>query len=405
MTRRWSEPLLYAASAAFALAAVWFGLTPHRAWGRMAVVPYAVAAVVFVIVAWVSPRRVDARFRTWVAIVLLTVATLAPMGVQIAQRGADALGHHAQSEVLVVEQATTALLSGENPYDAVFDDEVLARRKAGTQTHFPYLPGMLVLGAVPDGWGPLADARVAFAASTLMIFGLVVIMARRRDRLVRALQVLIVLPTGALILATGGDDLPVLALMLLSLVLLDRRHPVAAGIAIGLAAATKQLAWPLLPFLVFAAVDAEGNSARGRAAAAAGLTMLPFLLPFIVWSPGAFVEDALRFPLGIGQEASAAASPTVGRAISAAIPGAGAVLAVVLPVGLLIGAVVLLVRRPPRDPAHAALAAAAFVGAAVLFAPAARIGIIIYAVNLAVWWWVLRPDAEEVPAAAASLPA
>lgn len=395
MTRRWAEPAIYAASAIFAVAATDFGLTPHRAWGRIAVFPYAIAALLLAGVCLAAPRLMTRSVRTGVAVALVAAVTLAPMALQIAQRGADSLGYHAQSEVLVVEQASGALAHGENPYDTVFDDDLLARRREGTQTHFPYLPGMLILGAVPDSWGPLADARVAFAATTLLVFGIALAMARRRERFVRVLQVLVVLPTGALILATGGDDLPVLALMLLSLVLLDRRHPVAAGIAIGLAAATKQLAWPLLPFLVFAAVDADGNRARGRTAAAAGLTMLPFLVPFLVWNPSAFIEDVVRFPLGLGEEASAAASPTLGRLLSGSVPGADVVLSVVLPVGLLLGSAVVLIRRPPRDPAAAALAAGSFIGAAVLFAPAARIGIAVYAINLAVWWWVLRPEVSS----------
>lgn len=388
------EPAIYAASAVFAAAAVEFGLTPHRAWGRVAAIPYAVAALVLVVVCLRAPQLMTRGVRAAVAVTLLAAVTLAPMAIQIGRRGADALGYHAQSEVLVVEQASSALARGDNPYDAVFDDEILARRRAGTQTHFPYLPGMLALGAVPDSWGPLADARVAFAVVTLLVFGIAAVMARRRERFVRALQVLVVLPTGALILATGGDDLPVLALMLLSLVLVDRRHPVAGGVAIGLAAATKQLAWPLLPFLVFAAVDLDGEPARGRTATAAGLTMLPVLVPFVVWNPSAFIEDVVRFPLGMGADASAAASPTLGRLVSGAVPGAETVLSILLPVGLLVGAAVVLIRRPPRDPAAAALAAGVFIGAAVLFAPAARIGIAVYAVNLAVWWWVLRPDAD-----------
>ena len=45
------------------------------------------------------------------------------------------------------------------------------------------------------------------------------------ERKVRALQVLTVLPTAALPLATGGDDMPIVAFLLLAMVLAQRRRP------------------------------------------------------------------------------------------------------------------------------------------------------------------------------------
>ena len=74
-------------------------------------------------------------------------------------------------------------------------------------------------------------------------------------RPVRALQVLTVLPTAALPLATGGDDMPVAALMLLGLVALQRRRPVLAGLALGAASSLKFTAWPLALLALWAAAD------------------------------------------------------------------------------------------------------------------------------------------------------
>ena len=64
--------------------------------------------------------------------------------------------------------------------------------------------------------------------------------------------------------AGGGADVTVLALMLLALVLARDRRPLAAGLAIGAAVAIKQLARPLLPFLIVVARDGSGRPARGR---------------------------------------------------------------------------------------------------------------------------------------------
>ena len=120
-------------------------------------------------------------------------------------------------------QKGVGLFAGRDPYAATFLHGSLAARPLGTKTHFPYLPGMLPFG-VPralDGRSPLSDARLPFAAATLAAFGLAAARwpGRSTGRL-RTAQVLLVLPTGALLMATGGDDLPVLGLMLASLVYL-----------------------------------------------------------------------------------------------------------------------------------------------------------------------------------------
>ena len=84
------------------------------------------------------------------------------------------------------------------------------------------------------------------------------------DARVRAFQVLTVLPTAALPLATGGDDMPVVALMLLGLAALQRRRPVLAGLALGAASSLKFTAWPLVLLALWAACDLQRHRAIGR---------------------------------------------------------------------------------------------------------------------------------------------
>ena len=61
------------------------------------------------------------------------------------------------------------------------------------------------------GRGPLGDARVWFGAFTVAVLWAATGIGHRwsPESRLRAAQVLLVLPTGALLLATGGDDLPV----------------------------------------------------------------------------------------------------------------------------------------------------------------------------------------------------
>src|SRR4030095_2347050 len=127
---------------------------------------------------------------------------------------------------------------------------------------------------------------------------------------------------------------PCLWVMCLSLFLRHGREPAAAGLAAGLAAAIKQTAWPLLPFLILAARDREGRRASGRTLAAASAVMLPLIAPFVVWNPTAFVRDVVLFPLGLARQPTLAASPTLGSLLAEALA---------LPKGVLAGALLLIV--------------------------------------------------------------
>ena len=106
------------------------------------------------------------------------------------------------------------------------------------ELYYPYLPGMVVFGFSSGSKveARLTDARIQFLFFTVIVA--LFALSRLRpptDARVRALQVLTALPTAALPLATGGDDMPVVALMLLGLVALQRRRPVLAGLALGAA--------------------------------------------------------------------------------------------------------------------------------------------------------------------------
>src|SRR5207237_123955 len=157
----------------------------------------------------------------------------------------------------------------------------------GTKTHFPYLPGMLLFGLprAVAGTAAATDGRVWFALATFGALGL----GFRRwrappERKLLAFQLLLVVPTGALALATGGDDVPVAALIFLALVLLTDDRPGGAALAAGAAAALKQTAWLALPFLVIAIGRQRG---RRGALAAAGLSLgvvVAVVGPFVAWN-------------------------------------------------------------------------------------------------------------------------
>src|SRR5205823_5565928 len=114
-----------------------------------------------------------------------------------------------------------------------------------------------------------------------------------------------------------------------------------------------------------------------------------------LWNPPAFVEDAVRFPLGLGRGASAAATPSLGSALIHADPGARVPLTVVFGATVLAVALVLLIRRPPRSAAQAARACGLTLAVALVLAPSARVGYVVYPVNLLAWGVLLSSSGRN----------
>jgi hypothetical protein len=381
-----ADAAVYGAACLFALLTAAFASIPiYREWGRIAAAPYGVGAVASLALGF---RRSSPRTRAAVAIAVLAGAALVPLALEVAWRARTAPGLHVQSEVIVTEEAANALVDGRDPYAATYLEGPLEDRPLGTKTHFPYLPAMLVFGLPRAAGGhlPAADARAAFAAATLGLSTLA--LARWRGPApakLRAVQFLAVLPTGALLMATGGDDLPVLALLLLALVLAAEGRPVGSGIVLGAAAAMKQTAWIALPFLAVAVLRGQGKRAAGRFGVALAVVAVPVIAIFVGWNPGAFWEDAVLFPLGLGNQPSPAATPTLGSVLVDVIPAPdGLVTAALVAIVAAVG-VYLMVSRPPVSPGGAALRAAIVFAVAFVLAPAARLGYLVYPIDLTVW--------------------
>ncbi|WBC00481.1 MULTISPECIES: glycosyltransferase 87 family protein [unclassified Solwaraspora] len=410
---------LYLLSAAFAaVTAVASTLAPHRAWGAVAVVGYAAAALV--VVGQLAVRRTARQrltgggtgdwqptgratrtwltggaARAWLTGVTWAAVVAVPLVMQAEQR-ADGRTDRAQEEVVVVDDGgASRLLADGSPY---LSEQQIAALPADERLlgYLPYQPGMAIFGLprALAGTGWWTDARIWFAVATVAALAAALALARRRagpagDRvLVRAAQLSTVLPIAALAMSTGGDDLPVLALALLALVLCTGGRYAAAGTAIGAAAALKLFAWPILLVLLCHAATRD-RRAVGRVAAG-GITLpLLALVPVAVVDHAALIHNVLGFPLGAGMVSSPAASPLPGMLISTWMPG-GRIVAggLLLAVGLAIA--VRLVRRPPRTAAAAALICGLGLLAATLLLPSTRFGYLLYPVALFSWVPVLR---------------
>jgi hypothetical protein len=406
-------PVLLQDGAMYALAALFAALTAlvavssdYRAWGQAAGLAYLGGALVCLVVFVVARRsraltgerriRLVALTRRVVVVLVLIGAVIVPLASQLVWRAEGTPGQHAQPEVAVVERAADRAANHHDPY--LSDPTTVGYSPRTDAKHidetsfYPYLPGMIPFGMVNALNVPaeLQDARVVLVGFTLVVGAIALLwsdasLARRG----RALQFLVVLPSGALALVTGGDDLPVLALMLLGLVLAERRKPVLAGLVIGFGATLKFTAWPLLLLMLFAVRDREDRPAPIRYGLSVLLVAAPIVSIGIALDPSSFIYNVVRFPLGLARVKSPAASPLLGQVLVNALPHHKFLVTAGL---LAIGAAIVIaafVRYRPHTPAQVARFTGFAMTVATALAPATRFGYLIYPVNLFVWAYVL----------------
>ncbi|WP_415646779.1 glycosyltransferase family 87 protein [Stackebrandtia soli] len=383
--------VLYGVSALFAGYTMWWSTLPsHQHWAAIAIGGYLPAAIVTVML--LGRYAVPATTRLWVAIGTGVAVSIVPLLAQAWQR-VDGLAGRAQEEVVVVEDSAARLLDTGSPY---LDLSAIAALDDPLTGYNPYQPGMAVFGLpralFGDHW--FTDARVWFAIAT---FGVLAVALRLlkdagapTGAIVRAIQAVAVLPITALTLATGGDDLPVLALALLALTAAFVRRPVLAGVAIGLAAALKLFAWPVLVVLAFLAW--RRGELRRYLPAALPIPVVT-ITPVLITNADALIANVIDFPSGNGLVTSPAASPLPGYLLTQHVPG-GRFIALGLLVAVACAMAVYLLRRPPADAALVAAICAVGILAAILLMPATRFGYLLYPGVYAIWWWVLTDTAD-----------
>ncbi|NUR71228.1 MAG: DUF2029 domain-containing protein [Hamadaea sp.] len=378
----------YALAGAFcAYTLHWSTLAPHRAWAAVAIWGYLGAAV---LACFLSSRLA----RTWLAAAAWSATALLPLILQARER-ADGRLDRAQEEVLVIEAAGARMLHTGTPY---LDRDAIAAVPSPLRLldYLPYQPGMAAAG-LPRALVGIAwwtDARIIMAVlSSVAVLAAWLLLDRPgitrfgSEAPLRALQAVTILPLAALTLATGGDDVPVLALSLLACALAARHRWAAAGLAIGCAGALKLTAWPVAVVLGLVALVRHRRSVARYLLGAIGIPLL-VLAPTVLIDGRAVVENVIRFPLGHGLVRSPAASPLPGHLLTAYLPD-GRQIALFLLLTTAAGIVVSLIRRPPASVPRAALISAIGLLLAILLLPATRFGYLLYPVALAAWAPVL----------------
>ncbi len=400
------DAILYALSALFALVTIaGSSLALYRQWAELAIGPFIFGTVASVILAAMGRRRAHRTGppvrapgrRQWVgriaiATVVFAGATAIPLGLEILWRSDGDPGSHVQPEVTVIERGGQQIFKGKDPYHEVTnpDGKIVyhAHGESTVDTFLPYLPIMTVFGIPSERKHDVAltDARIFFSLATLLVAAIALWLCPADGRRkMRALQVIAILPTAALPLATGGDDMVVVAFLLLAMVLAQRRQPFASGVVLGIVSAMKFTAWPLAALALFAARNRKGE----RRPLTMFFGMLVVAGPVVGWyalqGPWAFFDNVVLFPLGLSGVKSPAASPLPGHLIVSAFPFLHRVLPVVVGTvgGLLLAWY--LYKRPPQTAAQVCKVAGVVMAVITLLAPATRIGYLLYPINFFVW--------------------
>jgi len=383
--------LFYLVSLLFAAAtAVFSEFYGYRVWGNFATAGYLLAAGLTVVSLLsgkgltVSPKL---RSRWTPVAVSALLGGVVPLLVLVFRRSPDFVwgrwpwAFPSQPEVWVVERSADLLLHDGTPYP----DLGLLGRPPHPDDYTPYGPSMTVFGLPRAlfGDGPLTDARVAFAVAIVLIIVLAFAVLGWPRVPVAAAQLAAISPLTLLTITVAGDDLPVIALVVLATALVYRGRPGWAGVVCALVATMKLTALPALAVLAVAVLARPGRRGRdiviflGTTVAAGAVIVVPVLLV----DPAAFVEHVILYPAGLGQAGSPAESPLPGHLIASLGPVGHAVSLALLAVAAC-GIIAWLIVRPPRDPAGATLRIAAGLGAAIILAPATRWGYLVYPLAL-----------------------
>jgi hypothetical protein len=381
--------LFYGVSLAFAAFTAFFSeFYGYRVWGNFATPAYLIGLVLTIAQLVSRTPLTGWLWSRWTPVALAgLLACLTPLIVLIFKRnpkftwGDWPWSWPAQTEVWVIERSARLLLDNGTPYRALGPTP-------HADDYTPYGPAMTVFGLPRALFGdsPFTDARVAFLVATVLIIVLTLKVMGWPKIPVLAAQLAAISPLALLTITVAGDDIPVVALIVLAAALAFRLGPTAGPVASGLAIAVvvnmKLTALPALAVLAIALLATRGRRALLIFFGTVLIMSAVLVLPVLLVDPAAFVEHVVLFPAGLGEAGSPAASPLPGHLIAQLGPvGHAASLALLAAAACAI--TVWLVVRPPRDPADVMLRTATGLGTATLLAPATRFGYLVYPLALA----------------------
>lgn len=261
-------------------------------------------------------QRTQSSTRPRLAIVLFLGVFLlgSLMGIQIAVRHLTKPALFIHDGGVETEDAIAALRSGENPYAVDYSTRNFgafpdvfsnATRPNPAWTHYIYLPFQLLAG-IPAwllanaviGW---FDIRLLYIMSFLLLVGCGLAMAPPGQRRLLTAILLIFNPLFVPFLIAGFNDVFFLGFVGWCAWALMRGRLTWAGVALGLAVASKQSAWFLVPFFIahiFLTASPSKRQAILKSVVPMAIVAGLIILPFVIWSPRDFLDDTIWYASG-----------------------------------------------------------------------------------------------------------
>jgi hypothetical protein len=310
-----------------ARAAAWGPLLPRPSGAldrdpiALALAALAAGLAILYLVAALAGARPRARMALLAVAAVLLVAL--PTAAFIAMGAVTGRPYGQDGGVVQLPLAIDRVVSGQSPYGADYSDSMLGRQARVSDFwtehggnpilhHHAYLPGthLLMMPFVPFSRAAIGvfDTRLvtllAFAGAGILAFRL----ASSPSLGLAAAAAVWVSPLVYWQQIFGANDLLVAALLLGAVHLSRASRPAEAAAVLGLACATKQLAWPFAPFLLASLSGARSLGdlvsapARGRLFRAAGIAAAVFLIvvaPVAALDFRAFWGDVIRYNAGL----------------------------------------------------------------------------------------------------------
>ncbi len=314
--------------ASLAQAASWLGpLLPAATGGLdrdpVALLLAAVATLAALAYAVLAASGARATARAGVIALGALLLVVAPSVAFVGMGAASGRPYGQDGGVVQLPLAIEKILSGESPYGADYSGTMLDRQARVSSfwdelggnpilRHHAYLPGthlvMLPFHLVSRATLGFFDPRLCTLVFYALVIGLASRMPASPEARLTAAAVAAFNPLVYWHQIFGANDLVFVAMVLGAVLLARERRAVACGALLGLACATKQLAWPFAPFLLVALSgarsfrDLAGAPAWRRLlapAAAAAAVFLAVVLPVAALGFRAFWADIVVYNVGL----------------------------------------------------------------------------------------------------------
>lgn len=283
--------------------------------------------------------RWSLHVRIIMVLIIACVTTILPTISNFQNRQKSLAEAFINDSALQIEIAGRYILLGINPYSESYEQTDLAKWKyvddAGNTIN-PALynnvhpPLLLMVSALEYrifsqllGW---SDIRVIY----LFAYVSILILAWRKFGVTQQLLLFLVFvaanPLFTTFISQGTNDVVVLALLLWSLFMVERKGSslLMAGGLLGLALATKQTAWVAAPFVFFRLMAIKPRRTVWPFIAGTITTALLCYLPFIVWNAGAMINSIVLY-ISTNTTTLTPIHPIEGIGFSAVLPALGIV--------------------------------------------------------------------------------